>query len=221
MALKAAIFDLDGVVVDTVPIHFKAWKRMFGEYGVDFTFDDYRKKVDGIPRYDGARAILADLPDDKLKEAADRKQRYFLEYLGTEDIPRHETTINLICNLKKSGIKVAVISSSRNCPAILKRIGLYDKLDAVIGGGDITKGKPDPQIFLMAASRLGAAPDESVVFEDAVLGVEAAKNGNMRCIGVDRYGKPERLAGADIVVKDLGELDVEKVRSLFKERSKR
>ena len=215
MALKAVIFDLDGVVVDTVPIHFKAWKRMFGEYGIEFSFEDYKRKVDGIPRMDGARAILTDLSQDELKQAAERKQGYFLEYLGTEEIPTYHTTVHLIEELQKEGIKVAVISSSRNCPRILQRIGLYDKLDTVISGADITKGKPDPQIFLMAADRLGAKYDECVVFEDAELGVEAAKRGKMRCVGIERYGNPKRLAQADLIVSDAGEVNVAKLRSLF------
>jgi len=215
MTLKAAIFDLDGVVVDTVPVHFKAWKRMFEEHGKPFTFDDYKQKVDGIPRLDGARAILTDLSPDELEKAANQKQEYFLEYLGNEDIPKYDTTIALIGNFQRDGIKVAVISSSKNCPNILKRIGLYDKLETVICGADITKGKPDPQIFLMAAERLGAKPDECVVFEDAVLGVEAAKNGKMRCVGIDRYKSPDRLTGADIIVSDLGEVNVAKIKSLF------
>ncbi len=217
MTLKAAIFDLDGVVVDTVPIHFKAWKRMFNEYGVDFSFDDYKQKVDGIPRMDGARAVLTDLDQEELEEAATRKQGYFLDALGTEAIPTYDTTITLIDGLQKAGIKVAVISSSKNCPSILKRIGLYEKLDTVIAGSDITKGKPDPQIFQMAAERLNAKPSECVVFEDAVLGVEAAKRGKMHCIGIDRYDSPERLAGADRIVSDLGEVDVNAVQALCKE----
>ena len=85
--MKAAIFDLDGVIVNTVPLHFKAWKMMFSEYGKEFNFDDYKQKVDGIPRMDGARAILTDLSDEELKKAADKKQVYFLEYLNSEDIP--------------------------------------------------------------------------------------------------------------------------------------
>ena len=215
MAFKAVISDLDGVVVDTVPVHFKAWKKMFGEYGVDFTFDMYKQKVDGIPRNDGARAILTDLSPDELTKAATRKQDYFLEFLNKEEIPRYDSTINLFWDLKEAGIQVAVISSSKNCPDILKRIGIYDRLDAVVSGFDITKGKPDPQIFLMAAERVGAKPDECVVFEDAVLGVEAAKNGHMRCIGIDRYNEPDRLAKADLVVSDLSEVDVATIKSLF------
>jgi beta-phosphoglucomutase len=208
MTLEAVIFDLDGVVVNTVPLHFEAWKRMFNEYGHEFTFDDYKQKVDGIPRYDGAKAILTELSDEEIKVAGDKKQGYFRELLDAAEIPRYDTTINLIGELQKNGIKVAVISSSKNCPHILKKIGIYDKLDAVISGADITKGKPDPQIFLMAAERLGANPEKCVVFEDAVLGVEAAKNGNMKCVGLDRYGHPERLAKADVVVKDAGEISI-------------
>lgn len=215
MSLQGAIFDLDGVVVDTVPLHFKAWKRMFNEYGHEFDFDDYKAKVDGIPRYDGARAILTELPDDKLKEAADKKQVYFREALDAEEIPRYDTTIKLIADLQADGIKVAVISSSKNCPHILRKIGLFDRLGAVISGHDITKGKPDPQIFLMAAEKLGADPHDCVVFEDAVLGVEAAKRGEMKCVGIDRYDNPKRLAKADVVVKDAGEVTVNKLKELF------
>jgi beta-phosphoglucomutase len=215
MPLKAVIFDLDGVVVNTVPLHFAAWKRMFNEYGHEFTFADYEKKVDGIPRYDGARAILTELSDDEVRTAGDKKQSYFRELLDKGDIPRYDTTIALIDQLLKDGIKVAVVSSSKNCPHILKKIGLYDRLNTVISGADITKGKPDPQIFLMAAQRVGASPDCCIVFEDAVLGVEAAKNAGMKCVGIDRYGKPERLAKADIVVKDAGETSVEKLKTLL------
>lgn len=215
MKFKGAIFDLDGVVVNTVPLHFSAWKKMFEEYGKKFNFEDYKQKVDGIPRYDGARAILADLPEDKLKKAADKKQGYFLELLGREEIPKYETSIKLIESLKKASIKVAVISSSKNCSMILKKIGLYDKLDAVISGNDITKGKPDPQIFLMAADKIGTSPNSCVVFEDAVLGVEAAKRGKMKCVGIDRYKDPNRLEGADLIVADLGEVELKTLNELF------
>jgi beta-phosphoglucomutase len=214
MALEAVIFDLDGVVVDTVPLHFQAWKRMFNEYGHEFTFDDYKQKVDGIPRYDGAKAILTELSEEEVHKAGDIKQGYFRELLDSAEIPRYDTTITLIDQLFEAGVKVAVISSSKNCPHILKKIGLYDRLHAVISGADITKGKPDPQIFLMAAERVGAHPDKCVVFEDAVLGVEAAKNGNMKCVGIDRYDKPERLAKADIVVHDAGEVSVSNLMEL-------
>ena len=213
--MKAGIFDLDGVIVDTVPLHFRAWRRMFSEHGIDFTFDDYKKKVDGIPRLDGARAILTDLDEEKLKEACRRKQKYFLQSLSEEEIKVYDSTVRLIKELKGRGIKVAAISSSKNLRMILEKIGLTPILDAIVSGYEFTKGKPDPEVFLTAAHRLGVLPAECVVFEDALLGVEAAKRAGMFCLGIDRYKNPARLAKADVVVADLAETDFERLKALF------
>ncbi len=214
--LKAVIFDLDGVIVNTVPVHFKAWKKMFGEYGIKFDFDDYKKKVDGIPRMDGARAILKDLNNEELEKAARKKQNYFLKFLKKNKIRIHKTTIRLIEGLRKIGVKVAVISSSKNCKYILDKIKLTKKLDVIMTGNDITKGKPDPQVFLRASKKSKTKPQSCIVFEDAVLGVEAAKRAGMFCVGVDRYGDRERLKKADIVIKDAGEITVKKLQDFLK-----
>jgi len=217
MSLKGAIFDLDGVIVNTVPLHFKAWKRMFEEYGHSFTFDDYKAKVDGIPRTDGARAILTELSAEELEKAAAKKQEYFLEYLEKEEIIEvYKGTLDLIKELRGHKVKIAVISSSKNCPRILKKADMYKFIDVEINGNDITKGKPDPQIFLMAQEKLGLEVSECVVFEDAVLGVKAAKRGGFKTVGVDRHQDPERLHEADLVVNDLGELNYHKLTSLLK-----
>ncbi len=215
MSIIAAIFDLDGVIVNTVSLHFKAWQGMFSEYGKAFNFEDYKQKVDGIPRMDGARAILTDLSEDELKKAADKKQVYFLEYLNSEEIPAYKTTVDLVKALKKEKIKRGVISSSKNCLPILKKVGLVELFNVIITGNDVIKGKPDPQVFLMAAEKMSVEPSSCVVFEDAVLGVEAAKRAGMKCVGIDRYGEPERLKKADLVVADLGELSLEKIKELF------
>lgn len=212
MNLKGAILDMDGVIVDTVPIHFKAWKRMFEEYGRKFTFDDYKDKVDGIPRTDGARAILTDLAEAELQKACDSKQDYFLEHLKQGKVPVYQPAIDFVKELITNGLKVAVISSSKNAPYILDNIGLRDKLDAEVNGHDITQGKPDPQIFLMAADRLNLSYDTCVVFEDAVLGVEAAKRAGMFCVGVDRHNDPDRLKQADMLIKDFTEINLDKLR---------
>lgn len=216
MSFKGAIFDLDGVIVNTVPLHFQAWKRMFSEYGKDFTFAEYKKKVDGIPRLDGARAILTDLGKDEIEKAGSRKQGYYLELVDKGEIEIYHTTVELIKELKKNGIKVAAASSSRNCRYILKKAVLIDLFDSIIGGGDFKKGKPDPEIFLLAASSLGLLPGEVIVFEDAKLGVEAAKNGKMFCVGVAREGKTEFLKGADLIMKDLAEVNYSKLKGIFK-----
>ena len=216
MSFEAAIFDLDGVIVNTVPLHFKAWKKMFSEYGIDFTFEDYKSKVDGIPRQDGARAILTDLSDEELKEASARKQEYFLEFIEKENVAIYASSVDLIKEIKKHGKKIAIASSSRNCKGILKKVGIFNLADAIVDGHDLTKGKPDPQIFELAAERLGCKYEESVVFEDAVLGVEAAINGDMICVGVDRYGDPSRLAKAHLVIDDLSKVTYKMIEGLFK-----
>ncbi len=211
---EAVIFDLDGIVVDTVPIHFKAWKKMFNEYGKYFTFEHYKEKVDGIPRIDGAAAILKELDKKELKEAAQKKQEYFREFLDRNSIPVYESTVGLIKQLKKSGIPRAVISSSKNCTYILKKINIDKFLDAVVDGNRGLKGKPDPEIFLTAARELKISPEKCLVFEDALLGVEAAKNAKMHCVGVDRYGDPERLKDADRVIEDLSQISLEEIKKI-------
>lgn len=214
MKLKGAIFDLDGVIVDSVPLHFKAWKRMFNEYGKEFSLEDYKSKVDGIPRMSGARAILTDLPEEELEQAAAKKQTYYLEFLDKEGIKIYQSTLDLVNALKQNAIKVAVISSSKNCRRILERIGQVSLFEVIITGHDIKKGKPDPDVFLLAAEKLGLKSEECIVFEDASLGVEAAKRGNFKCVGVDRYANPSRLAQANLVVNDLSELTLEKLMAL-------
>ena len=215
MSLQAVIFDLDGVVVNTVPIHFEAWKKMFAEYGHNLTFEEYKEKVDGIPRIDGAKAVLTNLSDEEIEKASDIKQKYFFENLEKQDVPQHEDAIRLIAHLKEDGIKRAVISSSKNCEFILKRINLYDQLDIVITGNDITKGKPDPQVFLMAAKQLNVKPNSSIVCEDAILGVEAAKRGGFKCVGIDRYDDPKRLNKADMVVSTFDKVSVNDLRKMM------
>ncbi|MEA3328964.1 MAG: beta-phosphoglucomutase family hydrolase [Candidatus Omnitrophota bacterium] len=215
MKLKGAIFDLDGVIVDTVPLHFKAWKRMFSGYGREFTFEDYKNKIDGIPRISGAKAILTGLSEEELRKAGGKKQDYFLELLTQEGIKVYSGTLDLIKQLKQNNIRVGVISSSKNCLPILKKQGIDNLFEVIITGFDIKKGKPDPEVFFSASQKLKLSPEECIVFEDAVLGVEAAKRGNFRCVGIDRYREPARLAKADLVVNDLSEVNLERLKELY------
>lgn len=215
MSFKGAIFDLDGVVVSTVSLHFNAWKKMFAEFGKEFTMKDYEAKVDGIPRMDGARNILTELSQEELEKAATKKQGYFSDFLKKEKVVVYDTTVRLMKELRKNGIKIAVISSSKNCPDILRKASLYPLIDIEINGKMIVRGKPDPWIFQEAAKRLNLKYEECIVFEDAVLGVEAGKRADMFTIGIDRRNAPERLKKADLVVKDLGEVDYKKLSSFL------
>lgn len=206
---------MDGVVVNTVPVHFKAWKKMFFEYGKKFTFKDYKLKVDGIPRMRGARAILPDISKEELEKAASKKQKYFMEFLKKEGVKVYLDALHLIINLKKSKIKRAVISSSKNCLYILKKAKLNKFFDVIISGNDIIKGKPHPDIFLLAAKRLGLGRKECIVIEDAVLGITAAKRAKIKAIGIDRYGKPARLKQANLIVNSLKKLTLSKLERLI------
>lgn len=211
----AGIFDMDGVLVDTVDMHFRAWKRMFEEHGREFSFEDYKAKVDGIPRRDGARAILPGLSDEELERACAQKQGYFLEMLDNTKVPAYPGTVALVNAMRSAGHKAALISSSRNLPRIIKSAGVDGIWDSIVNGTEVERGKPAPDVFLLAAERLGMPPGNCVVFEDAVQGVEAARRGGMKCVGIDRHGDPGRLSGADRVVGDLSEVSVSDLDGLF------
>ena len=216
--IAGAIFDLDGVIVNTVPLHFKAWKQMFAEYGRDFSMDDYLAKVDGRPRLEGAAAILTELGPEEIRKAGDRKQEYYLQLLDREPVEIFKSTVKLINELAERKIKLAAASSSKNARQILEKIDLLKVFKVNVSGDDFVKGKPDPEIFLTAAKRLGLAPDKCVVFEDALSGVEAAVRGGFFCVAINRHGGAENFSGADLAVKDLEEVGVEDILRLGEER---
>ena len=218
MSLKGAIFDLDGVIVNTVPLHFKAWEKMFKQHGHAFTMQDYLAKVDGRPRLEGAAAILTDFSEEEIVKAGNQKQAYFVEYLESEPIEKFESTIALLNEFKKRSIKLAAASSSKNARRILKKIGLYDMFEVDVSGADFEKGKPDPEIFLTAAKRMGLTPIDCIVFEDAKSGVDAARAGSFKCIGINRHHNALALANADKIVNDLAEITIDEIYKMMEER---
>lgn len=235
----AVIFDMDGVVTDTASLHAHAWKQMFDEYlrgraaehgetFLPFRDEDYRRYVDGRPRYDGVAAFLAsrgvDLPFGRPEDSPDRetvcglgnrKNELFSYLLDRHGPQRYESTVRLVRALRQRGIRTAVISASRNAPAVLEAAGVRDLFDAEVGGQQAAElglaGKPDPAVFLEAARRLATVPGRAVVVEDALAGVQAGRAGGFELvIGVDRAGHPDELAdaGADVVVDDLARVRV-------------
>lgn len=203
--IKAVIFDVDGVLLDTVPYHFKAWKKLFLDQGVRFTFQDYLQKVNGIPRLSGISNIMPNLNPKELETLADKKQSYFLKSI-TENSPKPlDGVVNLLKELKRRKIKIAAASSSKNAPKLLKNAGLSEYFDAVVGGHDFTRSKPDPELFLVASKKLNIDPFNCVVVEDAAAGVQAAKNANMKTIGILTSADQEIKNIADISLKSLKE----------------
>ncbi|MFC1703780.1 HAD family hydrolase [Candidatus Omnitrophota bacterium] len=219
--LRGAIFDLDGVLVNTVTLHFKAWKKMFDEYETEFDFSAYKAKVDGISRLDGARAVLSNISKHELDKAAARKQGYFLDFVEKEGIKPYKSSIELIKELRKKKIKIGVISASRSCHLILEKAKLLDLIDTEVNGNHITRSKPDPQVFLMALEKLELCSDECIAFEDAALGVEAAKRADLVTVGVDRYRDSGRLKKADLVVRDLSLVTFIRLQELLAQKRKK
>jgi beta-phosphoglucomutase family hydrolase len=235
--LRAAVFDLDGVVTDTAQIHFQAWKRTFEALlHVTFTYDDdYVPYVDGKPRYDGVASYLqsrgVDLPrgdasddpgENTVCAVGNRKNQLFREIVSAGEIPIFESTIDFVDGLVERDVAVGVASSSRNCRFVLESTGLIDRFPVVVDGTTSRelglRGKPEPDIFLTAARRLGAVPSDSLMVEDAYAGVEAGRRGGFGLVvGVARDGDVAGLRdrGADVVVSDLRELTVETALEWF------
>lgn len=207
MTLKGVIFDLDGVLVDSVPLHFEAWQRMFGEFGYHFDYRDYHEKVDGRPRQDGVRGVMSDASESTIEAAGVTKQAYYLEMIDQGRLQPFPTSIPLIRQLAQEGVLLAAASSSVNTRVILDKIGVLDQFSTIVTAADVERGKPEPDIFLAAADGLGLSVADCVVFEDALSGVTAAKRGGFVCIGVDRHGHAQYFREADAVVTDLGEID--------------
>jgi beta-phosphoglucomutase family hydrolase len=243
--LEAFLFDLDGVVTRTASVHATAWKRLFDDYlgrraraeGAAFVpFDpviDYQEYVDGRPREAGVQSFLAargiSLPagthDDgpkveTLNGLGNRKDQFFIENLAQHGVEVYERNVSFVRDARARGVRTAIVSSSKNCAAVLDAAGLTQLFDVRVDGIDLRRlglaGKPAPDMFLEAARQLKTPPSRAVVFEDAVVGVEAGRAGRFRhVVGIGRgdHADDLRAHGADIVVADLGELFLEEQRA--------
>lgn len=210
--LQACIFDLDGVLVDTAKYHFSAWQRLADELGVPFDHSD-NNQLKGVSRVDSLEFILNKgdlvLDNDTKVRLMDRKNEWYLDQvkaMGPDEL--FSGAVEFIDELRSVGVGIALGSSSKNAPYILKRCGIEDRFDAVIDGNSITFSKPDPEVFLKGAAALSAEPARTVVFEDAVSGVEAGKNGGFIVVGI---GDESILNKADFVMADFQGLSIQKL----------
>jgi beta-phosphoglucomutase family hydrolase len=222
--ITACLFDLDGVLTKTATVHARAWKQMFDDYlreqGDERPFDehhDYDTYVDGKPRSAGVRDFLASRgmhpSDEEIARLGDIKNGLVIELIRTQGVEAYPGSVRYLEAVRDAGLRRAVVSSSHNCQDVLEAAGidhlLEERVDGIVADQLHLKGKPHPDTFLEGARRLGAAPAEAVVYEDALAGVEAGRAGAFGyVIGVDRVGQREALLehGADIVVDDLEEL---------------
>jgi beta-phosphoglucomutase len=218
--IRACIFDLDGVIVDTAKYHFLAWKRLAYELGIEFTEND-NERLKGVSRIKSLEIILelggVTLNDEEKLKCTERKNGWFLDYVNAmqpdEIFPG---AVKLLQDLKSNSIKIALASSSQNAQTILDHLQIKDLFEVVVDGTMINYSKPDPEIFLLSATHLGIDPTNCLVFEDAEAGVMAALSAGMKCVGV---GKISVLGNADMVVSNIGEFGLDRLKSFEDEIS--
>ncbi|HZL12154.1 MAG TPA: beta-phosphoglucomutase [Prolixibacteraceae bacterium] len=211
--IEACIFDLDGVVVDTAKYHFIAWKALASELGFNFTIED-NERLKGVSRMSSLDILLEiggkQFPEHEKLVMAEKKNTLYVSFIEKmspeETLPGVEKFLQ---ELRNCGIKIALGSASKNAPMILERIQLTGMFDAIVDGNSISEAKPNPEVFLKGAEKLGVLPENCVVFEDAIAGVEAARNANMYCVGI---GEPENLGLADFVIPGFDGFTVSKLK---------
>jgi len=195
--------DLDGVLVDSAPFHLEAWRELVASLGRELSEADFRRTF-GLRNDAILRDLLGDLPLADVDRLAARKEALFRRAALGNIVPL-PGALALLRLLRERGFKLALVSSTphANIDLVLGSLGVEGAFDVVVGEEDVTQGKPDPEGFLLAARRIGVPPEECVVIEDAPVGVEAAKRGGMRCVGVHRGRPRQALAKADLVVESL------------------
>jgi beta-phosphoglucomutase len=213
--IKACIFDLDGVIVDTAVYNYKAWKRLADELGINFTEHD-NELLKGVSRVRSLEIILqiggVTKTEAEQQELATRKNEWYVEMINrmtpAEILPGAKEFLE---TCRAAGIKTALGSASKNSTTILNKINIAYLFDTIVDGNHVSKAKPDPEVFLKGAEALGVTPAQCVVFEDAIAGVEAAINGGMKVVGI---GSPDVLEKADMVVSGLDKMSLEKLEML-------
>ncbi|MFD3259854.1 beta-phosphoglucomutase [Paenibacillus lentus] len=214
-SIKACLFDLDGVLVDTAKYHYLAWKRLADELGFKFTEQD-NEKLKGVSRMASLDILLGigqlQFDDAKKLELAERKNNWYFESISkmdhTEILPG---ALEFLMACRENGLKTALGSASKNAMTILDHTGLTPYFDAIIDGTHTSHAKPDPEVFLLGAAALSVPPGQCVVFEDAEAGVEAAHRAGMSCIGI---GSAATLGQAELVIPSLQHMTVGRLKEL-------
>lgn len=216
--LKAVVFDLDGVLVTTDHFHYLGWKRLADELGMNFTEED-NHQLRGVSRADSLKIMyrINDRPlppEEEFTEQMTRKNGYYVDYIKemkpSDVLPG---SVELLTALRESGIRCAVASSSKNAGLVVERTDMGRYLEAVVDGNRITKSKPDPEVFLLAAKEVGVDPHVCIGVEDAEAGVESIKRAGMVSVGIGNQGR-----AADLVVDSVRELDVASLKRLMEEK---
>jgi beta-phosphoglucomutase len=213
--IKAVIFDLDGVIVSTDEFHYQGWQKLADEEGIYFD-RKINERLRGVSRLESLEIILEkagrNYSREEKAEMAERKNNTYRDLLRTltpDDV--FPGVRKMLKELKNKGLKIAIGSSSKNTPVILQKIGMERTFDAVSDGNQIKRSKPDPEVFLLAASKLQIPPEQCLVVEDADAGVEAAINAGMKCLAV---GSACANPKAHLQANNLSEVSVDQLRNI-------
>jgi beta-phosphoglucomutase family hydrolase len=219
--LEAVLWDLDGVIADTGDYHYGAWRDVFGKKGVAFSRKDFMRhfgqRHDTIIRF----ALGNNLSKDEFDAVTEEKQQNYRRRVA-ENIRALPGAIELIKSLNENGIKTAIASSAPldNIEIIIKGLKIDNYFQAIAHGTEVSEGKPNPQIFLLAAKKLGVSPGNCVVIEDAIAGVAAAKTAGMKCVAVTNSHHQESLKKADLIVDTLAKVSIKELAGLFDNNAK-
>jgi beta-phosphoglucomutase len=216
MYKKGFIFDLDGVIVDTAKYHYLAWKKLAKSIDVDFTHVQ-NEQLKGVSRIESLKKILKwgnkTLSEIEFNQLMSKKNEDYLSYISkmnaSEILPDVDKVLGFLIERKQA---IALGSASKNAPEILRKVNLLNQFNAIVDGNDVTKAKPDPEVFLKAAEAIGIKPEDCVVFEDSVAGILAANSANMISIGI---GETSVLNEADFVFKDFTQISLESLDKLI------
>ena len=216
MSRKAFIFDLDGVIVDTAKYHYLAWRELAIQLGFDFTMEQ-NERLKGVSRVRSLEILLdigkVHLEEDQKSKYLIEKNEQYLQYIAkmdhTEILPGID---DLLHYLKLNKVPFSLGSASKNARLILETLDLIDLFDAIVDGNDVSTAKPDPEVFLIAAQKLGVQPEDCIVIEDAQAGIEAANKAGMTSIGI---GDANVLTEADFKLNNTSELTIDFVQELI------
>ncbi|HLT32286.1 MAG TPA: beta-phosphoglucomutase [Aquaticitalea sp.] len=216
MTKKAFIFDLDGVIVDTAKYHFLAWKKLANSIGVDFT-ELQNEQLKGVSRVQSLEKILGwgnkSISEDEFMELMALKNDDYLSYINKMDEREILPDVSRILDfLSENNQHIALGSASKNARMILEKVNILNKFDIIVDGNDVSKAKPNPEVFLNAAQHLNCTPTDCIVFEDSVAGIKAANIASMVSIGI---GAKETLKEADYVFNDFTEITAEFLNELI------
>ena len=217
MNKKGFIFDLDGVIVDTAKYHFLAWRKLANSIGVDFTHEQ-NEQLKGVSRVKSLEKILEwgnkTISEEEFQQLMSSKNDDYLSHISNMDEDEILIDVPKILDyLIEQNQGISLGSASKNARAILDKVNLLSKFEAIVDGNGVAKGKPNPEVFLNAAQQLKIEPKNCIVFEDALAGIQAANAAQMISIGI---GDKEVLHEADYIFNDFTEISLEFIDALIK-----